>query len=93
MLETHLSFIQADEICVPVSFLVQFLQIDVGLTKENDKCFSSIFWVFFNCNIIFKITNKLKVNNNIKFNNNFKNYITVKKILNISRPTNLIINL
>ena len=46
--------------------------------KGNAKVF---FKYFFNCNVIFKIINKLKVNNyNFKFNNNFKNYIIIKKI-------------
>ena len=44
-----------------------------------------IFLVFFfflcsfNCEVVFKITNKLKVNNdNLKFNDNFKMHITVE---------------
>jgi hypothetical protein len=30
------------------------------------------FWCFLNCDVAFKIINKLKVNNNFKFNGNFK---------------------
>ena len=35
-----------------------------------------------NCDMIFKITNRLKINNNFKFNNNFKSYIEKKKNTN-----------
>jgi hypothetical protein len=41
-----------------------------------------IFQYLFNCNVIFKIINKLKVNyNNFKLNDNFKSYITVERTL------------
>jgi hypothetical protein len=33
-----------------------------------------------NCDVAFKIINKLKVNNNFKFNDDFKNNIIVGKI-------------
>jgi hypothetical protein len=35
-------------------------------------------WCHPNCDVLFKITNRLKVNNdNLKFNGNFKSHITV----------------
>jgi hypothetical protein len=37
-------------------------------------------WYSPNCDVTFKITNKLKVNNdNFKFNSNFKSHITVER--------------
>jgi hypothetical protein len=44
-------------------------------------CFSSFFFLcFFNCDVIFKITNRLKVDNdNLKFNGDFKSHITVRR--------------
>ena len=39
-------------------------------------------WYFFNCDVTFKITNKLKVNNNnFKSNGDFKSHITIEKTL------------
>jgi hypothetical protein len=36
-------------------------------------------WCHSNCDVTFKITNRLKVNNdNLKFNGDFKNHITVR---------------
>jgi hypothetical protein len=42
--------------------------------------FLVFFLCFFNCDVIFKITNRLKVNNdNLKFNSDFKGHITVRR--------------
>jgi hypothetical protein len=39
-------------------------------------------WCHPNCDVLFKITNRLKINNdNLKFNSNFKSHITVGRIL------------
>jgi hypothetical protein len=44
--------------------------------------FFSVFGCFFNCNVIFKIINRLKVNNdNFKLNDNFKRHVTVGRTL------------
>jgi hypothetical protein len=37
-------------------------------------------WYSPNCDVTFKIINKLKINNNFKFNNNFKNHIIIVRI-------------
>ena len=38
------------------------------------------FWYPYNCDVAFKITNRLKVNNdNLKFNSNFKSHITIER--------------
>ena len=43
--------------------------------------FLMFFECSFNCDVAFKITNRLKVNNdNFKFNDDFKSYIIVEKI-------------
>ena len=41
--------------------------------------FLVFFWYPSNCDILFKITNKLKVNNNFKFNNNFKSHLRLRE--------------
>jgi hypothetical protein len=44
--------------------------------------FLSVLMMFFNCDVVFKITHRLKINkDNLKFNSDFKNYIIVEKII------------
>jgi hypothetical protein len=53
-----------------------------NLKKKMLVIFLVFSWYSLNCDMAFKITNRLKINNdNFKFNGNFKCYITVGRTL------------
>ena len=75
---------------IPHTYLSNFVQnlnhtsiFFMRLYIQKMLCVLLIFFQCFpNCDVTFKITNKLKVNNsNLKFNGNFKSHIIIKRIL------------